>query len=64
MADFVTGLIGVVLMLAYILFIAVKLNELALWLVCLVGFALMLWAFWTDACAPLLGRAPREDGQA
>lgn len=64
MADFVTGLIGVVLMLAYILFIAVKLNELALWLVCLVGFALMLWAFWTDAGAPLLGRGPREDGQA
>jgi hypothetical protein len=62
MADFVTGLIGVVLMLTYILFIAIKLNELALWLVCLIGFALMLWAFWTDGCAPLLGRGPRQNG--
>jgi cobalamin synthase len=62
MADFVTGLLGIVLMITYILLMVVKLNELALWVVSLVGIALAIWAFWGDAGAPLLRGKPPQNG--
>ncbi len=56
MADAITGLIGAILMITFLLLIAMKLNELALWIVCLIGIASMLWALWEDDFEPLLGR--------
>ncbi len=61
MSDAVTGFIGAVLMIAFLVLIAVKLNELALWAVALIGMALMVWAYWTDALGPVLGRDSRSD---
>ncbi len=55
MADAITGLIGAALMSTFILLIAAKLNETPLWIVCLVGIALMLWAVGTDAVASIRG---------
>lgn len=62
MADFVTGLLGIALMITYILLMAVKLNELALWVVCLTGIVLAVCAFWVDAGAPLLQGKPPQNG--
>jgi cobalamin synthase len=62
MADFVTGLLGLALMITYILLMAVKLNELALWIVCIVGIALAICAFWVDAGASLLRGKPPQNG--
>lgn len=56
MADFITAVIGAVLMIVFLLLIATKLNEVALWTTCLIGIAGMVWAVWTDAIAPLFGR--------
>ena len=56
MADVITGLIGAVIMIGFILLIAAKLDELPLWIVCISGIALMLWAVATDTILPLLGR--------
>jgi hypothetical protein len=56
MADAITGLFGAVLMITFLVLIAAKLNELALWSVCLIGIALMLWALWKDDFEPLLDR--------
>ena len=55
MADAITGLIGAALMSTFILLIAAKLNETPLWIVCLTGIALMLWAAGTDAVASIRG---------
>ncbi|MGE0062896.1 MAG: hypothetical protein AB7T86_12565 [Xanthobacteraceae bacterium] len=57
MADAITSLIGGVLMTAFILLIVAKLNQLPLWIISLVGLALMAWAIWTDALAPLFRRS-------
>ena len=46
MVDAVTAAIGCIIMIGYIWLIADKLNELPLWIACIVGIALMLWAFW------------------
>lgn len=56
MADAITGFIGAALMITFLVLIATKLNELAVWIVFLIGVALMLWALWTDDFEPLLGR--------
>jgi hypothetical protein len=56
MADAITGFIGAALMIIFLVLIATKLNELAVWIVFLIGVALMLWALWTDDFEPLLGR--------
>lgn len=54
MADAITAAIGAVIMIGYMWLIAAKLNELPLWIVTLVGFACMLWAFWKDDWRPLV----------
>jgi threonine/homoserine/homoserine lactone efflux protein len=41
----VTGLIGIVLMLAFVSVVALKIRELALVIVILIGAALMVWEF-------------------
>lgn len=56
MSDAVTGLLGAVLMIVFFVMIAAKINELALWIVCIAGLALMLWALWEDDFVPLFGK--------
>jgi hypothetical protein len=56
MADAVTALVGAVLMIAFLGLIVVKLMEVALGVVCLVGISAMLWGFWVDTVAPLVRR--------
>ena len=56
MADAITGLIGAILMITFLLLIAMKLNELPVWIVCFVGVASMLWSLWIDDFEPLLPR--------
>ena len=58
MADAVTGLLGAVLMIVFLVLIASKLNEVALWITCISGLVLMLWAFWEDDFRPLFDRRP------
>lgn len=60
MADAISAVIGIALMVAFLSAIAVKLGELSLWLVCLLAIVLMLAAFWQDAFAPLLRRSRRN----
>ncbi len=57
MADAVTALIGAIIMIGYMLLIAAKLATLPLWIVTLVGLALMLAAFWGDDWKPLFRRS-------
>lgn len=59
MADAVTALIGAIIMIGYILLIAAKLAAPPLWIVCIIGLALMLWAFWVDDWKPVVGRDKR-----
>jgi hypothetical protein len=61
MADAVTGAIGAIIMTGYILLIAAKLAAPPLWIVSLIGLALMLWAFWGDDWKPLLVRARKDN---
>jgi CDP-diglyceride synthetase len=56
MADAVTAAIGTVIMIGYIWLIADKLNELPLWIACIAGIALMIFAFWQDAWKPIIKR--------
>jgi putative flippase GtrA len=56
MADAITAAIGAIIMCSYIWMIAFKLDELPLWIACLIGIALMLWAFWIDAWRPIFKR--------
>lgn len=56
MVDAVANVLGGTLMATFLLLIAVKLNELPLWIVILSGIALMIVAIWRDTLGPLLGR--------
>jgi putative flippase GtrA len=56
MADAITAAIGSVIMIGYIWLIADKLNELPLWIACIVGIVLMVWSFWQDAWRPVFKR--------
>lgn len=56
MADAITALIGAIIMIGYILLIAAKLAAPPLWIVALIGLALMLWAFWIDDWKPVVRR--------
>jgi hypothetical protein len=56
MADAVTALIGAIIMIGYMILIAAKLAALPLWIVTVVGLALMLMAFWIDDWRPLFRR--------
>jgi hypothetical protein len=56
MADAIAALIGAVIMIGYMLLIAAKLAAPPLWIVTLIGLALMLWAFWGDDWKPLFAR--------
>jgi hypothetical protein len=60
MSDIVTGLIGMGLMFAFLLAIAIKLNEFPLWVVFAIGVAGMIGGFLSDAVFPLL-RRPRSE---
>lgn len=60
MADAVAALIGAIIMIGYILLIAAKLAAPPLWICCLIGLALMLWAFWGDDWKPLLTRVKKD----
>jgi hypothetical protein len=56
MSDAITAALGAVLMIIFVSLIAAKLAQVALWIVCLIGIACMLWAVWTDGLAPVFGR--------
>ncbi|MCW5703742.1 MAG: hypothetical protein R3D82_18170 [Xanthobacteraceae bacterium] len=56
MADAIAALIGAIIMIGYIVIIAAKLSATPLWIACLIGLALMLWAFWWDDWHPLFKR--------
>ena len=56
MANAIASLLGGALMVVFLLLIAVKLNQVALWSVILFSLGLMAWAIWGDAIAPLLKR--------
>ncbi|MFH1345279.1 MAG: hypothetical protein ABIL01_29350 [Pseudomonadota bacterium] len=56
MADAITALIGAIIMIGYILLIAAKLSAPPLWIVSVIGLALMLWAFWWDDWRPVFKR--------
>ena len=43
-------------MATFLLLIAIKLNQVALWAVILFGIGLMAWAIWGDNIAPLFKR--------
>jgi hypothetical protein len=60
MADAVAAIIGAIIMCGYILLIAAKLAAPPLWIVCLIGLALMLWAFWGDDWKPLFVRKDKD----
>lgn len=59
MADAVAALVGAIIMIGYILLIAAKLAAPPLWIVSIIGLALMLWAFWGDDWKPLFARAKK-----
>ena len=56
MADAITAAIGAVILIGYMWLIAAKLNTRPLWIVVIVGLALMLWAFWGDDWKPVIKR--------
>lgn len=56
MADAITALIGAIIMIGYMVLIAGKLAALPLWIVTIIGLALMLWAFWEDDWRPIFKR--------
>lgn len=56
MADAITALIGAIIMIGYVVLIAAKLSATPLWVVSIIGLALMLWGFWRDDWHPLLKR--------
>lgn len=60
MADAVAAIIGAIIMIGYILLIAAKLAAPPLWIVSLIGLALMLWAFWGDDWKPLFARKKKD----
>ncbi len=59
MADAFAALVGAIIMVGYILLIAAKLAAPPLWVVSIIGLALMLWAFWGDDWKPLFARAKK-----
>ena len=60
MADAISAVVGIVLMIAFLSAIAAKLGEISLWVVCLFAIVLMIVAFWQDAFAPLFRRSGRN----
>lgn len=56
MADAVAAVIGAVIMIGYMLVVAAKIAAPPLWIVTIIGLALMLWAFWGDDWKPLFTR--------
>lgn len=60
MADAISAVVGMALMIAFLAAMVLKLNELPLWIVALGGILLMIVAFWQDAFAPLIRRGSRN----
>jgi hypothetical protein len=60
MADAVTAIIGIAIMVTFLGVIVGTLSELPLTIVSIVAVALMLWGFWKDTFAPLLRRGPQK----
>lgn len=56
MADAITALIGAIIMIGYMMLLVAKLAAPPFTLVCLIGLALMLWAFWQDDWRPIIIR--------
>jgi nitrate reductase gamma subunit len=56
MADIVTGLIGIVLMVGFLLLILARIADPSIWVVSVFSIALMLLAFWREAVMPFQRR--------
>jgi CDP-diglyceride synthetase len=56
MSDIVTGVIGGALFTAFLAFILVRVADVALWIVAIVGIFCMAYALWGDAVTPYLSR--------
>ena len=63
MADAISAIIGMVLMIGFVVAIVGKVGEAPLWIVSIVAFVLMAIAFWQDAFAPLFRRLRNGDGR-
>lgn len=62
MADAFSAIVGMALMIAFLLAIAMKLAETSLWIVFIVTIVLMIVAFWQDVFAPLFRGSRRNGG--
>lgn len=56
MSDILTGFVGGALFVAFLGFILVRVADVALWIVAIVGILCMIYALWGDAVAPYLSR--------
>lgn len=57
MADAISAIIGMGLMIAFVVAIVERVGEVPLWVVSIATFVLMFVAFWQDAFMPLVRRA-------
>ena len=60
MADALSAIIGMAMMIAFLSAIASKLGETPLWIVAILTIVMMIFAFWQDAFAPLFRRSRRN----
>jgi hypothetical protein len=60
MGDAIAALIGGALLTTFLLIIALKLQEVPVWIVFGVGLGLMVWSFWQDAFYPCFSN--RDNG--
>lgn len=56
MDDIVTGVLGAALFVIFLAFILVRVADVALWTVAIVGVLAMIYALWGDAVVPVLRR--------
>lgn len=56
MSDIVTGVIGAVLFVTFLAFILMRVTDIALWVVAIIGVLCMLYALWGDTVVPYLRR--------
>jgi len=56
MSDIITGVIGAALFVTFLAFILMRVTDISLWIVTIIGVACMLYALWGDTVVPYLRR--------
>ena len=56
MSDIITGAIGAVLFVTFLAFILIRVTDISLWIVAIIGVLCMLYALWGDTVVPYLRR--------